>query len=130
MGTMTNLVDKVTKNQINDIHTRFKSGDIVKVHIKIKEGEKRERIQIFEGLVIKVQNGGINTTFTVLKTSYGINVQKTFPLNSPIIVKIEILSKGKVRRNKLNYMKERKGKKARIKQIDSSQKPNLVKNSD
>ena len=89
-------------------------GDIVKVHIKIKEGN-RERIQVFEGFVLKKQNGGVSETFTVRKISSGVGVEKTFPLHSPKIEKIEVVRKGKVRRAKLNYMRERTGKAAKIK---------------
>ena len=89
-------------------------GDTVKVHIKIKEGN-RERIQIFEGFVLKRQNGGISETFTVRKISSGVGVEKTFPLHSPKIEKIEVVRRGDVRRAKLNYMRERTGKAAKIK---------------
>ncbi len=92
----------------------FGVGDQVKVHIKIKEGN-RERIQIFEGFVLKRQNGGINETFTVRKISSGVGVEKTFPIHSPKIEKIEVIRKGDVRRAKLNYMRQRTGKAAKIK---------------
>ena len=99
----------------NDIPA-FGVGDTVKVHIKIKEGN-RERIQVFEGFVLKRQNGGINETFTVRKLSSGIGVEKTFPIHSPKIEKIEVVREGRVRRAKLNYMRERTGKAARIKSL-------------
>lgn len=89
-------------------------GDTVKVSIKIKEGT-RERIQIFEGFVLKKQNGGVGETFTVRRIASGIGVEKTFPLHSPKIDKIEVVRQGNVRRAKLNYMRERTGKAARIK---------------
>lgn len=89
-------------------------GDTVKVHIKIKEGT-RERIQIFEGFVLKRQHGGVNETFTVRRIASGIGVEKTFPVHSPRIEKIEIVKKGNVRRARLNYMRERTGKSAKIK---------------
>lgn len=89
-------------------------GDTVKVHIKIKEGN-RERIQIFEGFVLKKQNGGLRETFTVRRIASGVGVEKTFPLHSPRIDKIEIVRHGEVRRAKLNYMRKRTGKAARIK---------------
>ena len=92
-------------------------GDTVRVHIKIKEGN-RERIQVFEGFVLKRQNGGIGETFTVRKISSGVGVEKTFPLHSPKIEKIEVTRKGIVRRAKLNYMRERTGKAAKIKTKD------------
>lgn len=95
----------------------FGVGDTVKVHIKIKEGT-RERIQIFEGFVLKKQNGGLNETFTVRRIASGVGVEKTFPIHSPKIDKIEVVRKGDVRRAKLNYMRQRTGKAARIKSKD------------
>ena len=95
----------------------FKVGDTLRVHVKIIEGQ-RERIQVFEGYVLKRQHGGINETFTVRKLSNGIGVEKTFPLHSPKIEKIEVVRKGKVRRAKLNYMRQRTGKAARIKSAE------------
>ena len=95
----------------------FKVGDTLRVHVKIIEGQ-RERIQVFEGYVLKRQHGGINETFTVRKLSNGIGVEKTFPLHSPRIEKIEVVKKGRVRRAKLNYMRERTGKAARIKSAE------------
>lgn len=92
----------------------FGVGDTVKVHIKIKEGN-RERIQIFEGFVLKEQNGGLSKTFTVRRIASGVGVEKTFPIHSPLIAKIEVVRKGDVRRAKLNYMRERIGKAAKIK---------------
>ncbi|NMB03878.1 MAG: 50S ribosomal protein L19 [Tissierellia bacterium] len=93
----------------------FNVGDNVRVHIRITEG-KRERIQIFEGLVIKRQGGGIQERFTVRKLSYGIGVEKTFPLHSPMIEKIEVVRTGKVRRARLFYIRDRVGKSAKVKQ--------------
>lgn len=93
----------------------FGPGDTVKVHIKVTEG-KRERIQIFEGVVIKRQGGGIRETFTVRKISFGVGVEKTFPVNSPMIEKIEVTRRGKVRRAKITYLRDRVGKAARIKE--------------
>ena len=92
-------------------------GSTVRVHVKIREGE-RERIQVFEGYVLKRQHGGVNETFTVRKLSNGIGVEKTFPLHSPRIEKIEVVKRGKVRRAKLNYMRQRTGKAARIKSAE------------
>ena len=92
----------------------FNVGDTVKVHIKIKEGN-RERIQIFEGFVLKKQNGGVSETFTVRRIASGVGVEKTFPLHSPLVEKIEVVRRGSVRRAKLNYMRERTGKSAKIK---------------
>jgi len=93
---------------------RIQVGDTVKVHIKIKEGT-RERIQIFEGFVLKIQNGGIGKTFTVRRIASGVGVEKTFPIHSPRIDKIEVVRHGDVRRAKLNYMRQRTGKAAKIK---------------
>ena len=95
----------------------FGVGDTVKVHIKIKEGN-RERIQTFEGFVLKRQNGGIAETFTVRKIASGVGVEKTFPIHSPWVEKIEVLKKGKVRRARLHYMRSRTGKAAKIKSKD------------
>jgi large subunit ribosomal protein L19 len=95
----------------------FKVGDTLKVYVKIIEGQ-RERIQIFEGYVLKRQHGGVNETFTVRKLSNGIGVEKTFPLHSPKIEKIEVVRRGRVRRAKLNYMRQRTGKAARIRSAE------------
>ena len=92
----------------------FNGGETVKVYIKIKEGN-RERVQLFEGFVLKKQNGGVSETFTVRKIASGIGVEKTFPLHSPKIEKIEVTKRGSVRRAKLNYMRSRTGKAAKIK---------------
>lgn len=93
----------------------FGPGDTVRVHIKLIEGD-RERIQVFEGDVIRIRRGDIRSTFTVRKISYGVGVERIFPLHSPVISKIEVTRKGKVRRAKLYYMRQRMGKKARIKE--------------
>ncbi len=111
-----NLVNEVAKSQIKSDIPTFRSGCTVKVHVKIKEGDK-SRIQIFEGVVVAQKGGGINETFTVRKISNQIGVERTFPLHSPIIDKIEVVRKGKVRRNKLRYLRGLSGKAARIKEI-------------
>ena len=113
MDLMKSIAQEYVKSDI----PAFGVGDTVRVHIKIKEGN-RERIQIFEGFVLKRQNGGISETFTVRKISSGVGVEKTFPLHSPKIEKIEVTRKGIVRRAKLNYMRERTGKAAKIKTKD------------
>ena len=100
-----NLVDKITKKQMNPNIPEFRVGDTVKVDVKIVEG-KRERIQSFEGVVISRKGGGISETFTVRKKSAGIGVERIFPLHSPKIAQITVVRKGKVRRAKLNFMKE------------------------
>ena len=110
MDLMKSITQEYEKNDI----PAFGVGDTVKVHIKIKEGN-RERIQVFEGFVLKRQNGGVSETFTVRKISSGVGVEKTFPLHSPKIEKIEVVRRGDVRRAKLNYMRERTGKSAKIK---------------
>lgn len=110
MDIMQSIAQSYTKSDI----PAFNVGDTVKVHIKIKEGQ-RERIQIFEGFVLKRQHGGISETFTVRRIASGIGVEKTFPIHSPLIEKIEVVKKGDVRRAKLNYMRNRTGKSARIK---------------
>ena len=96
----------------------FRSGDTIQVHFKISEGDK-ERIQVFEGVVIKRQQGGANSTFTVRKISYGIGVERIFPLYSPKIDKLKVLEKGKVRRAKLYYLRDLRGKKARIEETQT-----------
>jgi large subunit ribosomal protein L19 len=108
------ILTAVTKEYEREDVPRFDVGDTVKVYIKIKEGA-RERVQVFEGFVLKRQNGGVNETFTVRRISSGIGVEKTFPLHSPKIDRIEILKRGRVRRAKLNYMRKRTGKAAKIK---------------
>ena len=110
MDILTAITDEYKKSDIPS----FNVGDTVKVHVKIKEGS-RERIQIFEGFVLKKQNGGISETFTVRRIASGVGVEKTFHIHSPKIDKIEVVRKGKVRRAKLNYMRERTGKAAKIK---------------
>ncbi len=108
------LIRELTKEYIKEVPD-FRPGDNVKVHVKIVEGSK-ERIQVFEGLVMKRQNGGVSETFTVRKVSDGIGVERTFPLHSPSIDKLEVVRKGKVRRAKLNYIRTLSAKKARIKE--------------
>ncbi len=109
------ILSSVTKEYMKSDIPAFNVGDTVKVHIKIKEGN-RERIQIFEGFVLKRQNGGIGETFTVRRIASGVGVEKTFPLHSPLVERIEVTRRGKVRRAKLNYMRRRTGKSAKIKQ--------------
>lgn len=113
---MQNIINEVTKDQLRSDHPDFRPGDTVKIHVKVVEGT-RERIQLFEGVVIKRQNGGISETFTVRKISYGVGVERTFPVHSPRIEKIELSRRGKVRRAKLYYLRNLRGKAARIKEI-------------
>ena len=110
-----NLVDKITKSQLRSDIPDFKSGDTVKVNVRIQEGQKT-RIQAYEGVVVDRSNGGIGATFTVRKISNGVGVQRTFPVHSPIIEKIEVVRYGKVRRAKLGDLKGLSAKNARIKE--------------
>ena len=111
------IIKSITQEYERTDIPEFGVGDTVKVYVKVKEGNK-ERIQLFEGFVLKRQNGGISETFTVRKISSGVGVEKTFPIHSPRIEKIELVRKGEVRRAKLNYMRERTGKAARIKSVE------------
>jgi len=111
---MSNLIDAVEASQLKTDIPDFKVGDTVRVHAKIIEGDK-ERIQVFEGAVISRANGGNRATFTVRKISYGVGVERIFPLHSPRIDKIEVITRGRVRRAKLYYLRELSGKAARIK---------------
>lgn len=109
------IVKAITAEQIRTDLPEVLIGDTVKVYIKIKEGSK-ERIQMFEGTVIAKKHGGIQETFKVRRVSYGVGVEKTFPMNSPLIDKIEIVRHGKVRRAKLYYLRDRVGKAAKVKE--------------
>ena len=112
---MNELIRTIEAEQLRSDLPDFKIGDSVKVHVKIKEGN-RERIQIFEGTVIKKQNGGLRETFTVRRLAYNVGVERTFPMNSPIVEKVEITRRGKVRRAKLFYLRGRVGKAAKVKE--------------
>ena len=107
------VLRSVTQEYMKSDIPAFNVGDTVKVHVKIKEGN-RERIQIFEGFVLKRQNGGIGETFTVRRIASGVGVEKTFPIHSPLVEKIEVVRRGKVRRARLHYMRQRTGKSAKI----------------
>ena len=109
------VLSSVTNEYMKSDIPAFNVGDTVKVHVKIKEGN-RERIQIFEGFVLKRQGGGIGETFTVRRIASGVGVEKTFPIHSPLVEKIEVVRRGKVRRARLHYMRQRTGKSAKIKQ--------------
>jgi len=111
-----NIVQAISQEQLRKDIPSFRPGDTLKVHVKVIEGS-RERIQLFEGVVIKRRGGGISETFTVRKISYGVGVERTFPVNSPKIDKLEVARRGKVRRAKLYYLRELRGKAARIKEI-------------
>lgn len=112
---MLELIREIEAEQLRSDLVEFQIGDTIKVHIRIKEGNK-ERIQVFEGTVIKRQNGGLRETFTVRRVAYNCGVEKTFPINSPVISKIEVVRKGKVRRAKLFYLRDRVGKAAKVKE--------------
>ena len=113
-----NLVNEITATQLRNDIPEFRSGDTVKVHVRITEGEK-SRIQVYEGLVISVKGGGVSKTFTVRKISGNqVGVERTFMFNSPVIAKLEVVRKGKVRRNKINYIRNLSGKAARIKEAN------------
>ncbi|WP_298837605.1 50S ribosomal protein L19 [Clostridium sp.] len=112
---MLEIIRSIEAEQIRTDLPVFNVGDTVKVHIKIREGSK-ERIQVFEGTVLKRQNGGLRETFTVRRVASGVGVEKTFPVNSPVIEKIEIVRLGKVRRAKLFYLRDRVGKSAKVKE--------------
>jgi large subunit ribosomal protein L19 len=109
------LIKDIEQEQIRTDLPVFNVGDTVKVHVKVVEG-KRERIQIFEGIVIKKQHGGSRETFTVRKMSYGVGVERTFPINSPRVAAVEVARSGKVRRAKLNYLRQRVGKAIKVKE--------------
>ena len=111
-----NVLSSVTQEYMKSDIPAFNVGDTVKVHVKIKEGN-RERIQIFEGFVLKRQGGGIGETFTVRRIASGVGVEKTFPIHSPLVEKIEVVRRGKVRRARLHYMRQRTGKSAKIKTL-------------
>ncbi|MFZ4450168.1 50S ribosomal protein L19 [Salibacterium aidingense] len=113
---MQELLREITKDQLKTDLPDFRAGDTVRVHVKVVEGS-RERIQVFQGVVIKRRGGGISETFTVRKVSYGIGVERTFPVHSPRIDKIEVKRRGRVRQARLYYLRNLRGKAARIKEI-------------
>jgi len=104
------------KEQMRTDIPQFKPGDTVKVHVRIKEGDK-ERVQVFQGVVIRRRKGRVNSTFTVRKVSYGVGVERIFPLHSPMIDKIEVVTRGRVRRSRLYYLRKLRGKAARIREL-------------
>jgi large subunit ribosomal protein L19 len=111
-----NWVEMIEKEQMRGDIPGFKSGDTVKVYVKIVEGQK-ERIQVFEGVVIRKKRGNSRAMFTVRKVSYGVGVERTFPLHSPVIDRIEVVTRGRVRRSRLYYLRQLRGKEARIKEL-------------
>ena len=113
---MNEILRAIEAEQMRNDLPEFHVGDTVKLHVKVKEGN-RERIQMFEGTVIKRQNGGLRESFTVRRLAYGVGVERTFPVNSPIIEKMEVTRRGKVRRAKLFYLRDRVGKAAKVKEL-------------
>ena len=113
---MNDIIRNIEAEQLKENAPDFNVGDTIKVHAKIVEGN-RERIQIFEGTVLKKQGGSTRATFTVRKNSNGVGVEKTWPLHSPNVEKVEVVRRGKVRRAKLNYLRDRVGKKAKVKEL-------------
>jgi large subunit ribosomal protein L19 len=112
---MRNVIESIERAQLRGGIPRFKAGDTVRVHFQVIEGQRR-RVQVFEGIVIKRQGSGVRETFTVRKQSFGVGVERTFPLHSPKIEKIDVLAIGDVRRAKLYYLREKVGKKARVRE--------------
>src|SRR5881397_2370429 len=110
-----NKIDLVEKPRLRDDLPDFRPGDSLRVHVRVAEAG-RERIQMFQGIAIRRRGGGLRETFTVRKISFGVGVERTFPLHSPTIAKIEVLTRGRVRRAKLYYLRERRGKRARIRE--------------
>lgn len=115
-----NPIDMIEREQMRTDLAPFQVGDTVKIYVRIKEGEK-ERIQVFQGVVIRKRQGKTSATFTVRKVSYGIGVERIFPTNSPLIEKIEVVSQGRVRRSRLYYLRQRRGKAARLKERTTRQ---------
>jgi large subunit ribosomal protein L19 len=115
-NTMNDIIKNIEAAQLREDAPQFNVGDTVKVYAKIKEGN-RERIQVFEGTVLKKQGGSVRATFTVRKNSNGIGVEKTWPLHSPNVEKVEVVRRGRVRRAKLNYLRQRVGKSAKVKEL-------------
>ena len=112
---MTNVIDTLAASAKRDDIPDFRAGDTLKVHVKVVEGN-RSRIQVFQGVCIRVQGSGIGRTFTVRKVSFGVGVERTFPVHSPSIAKVELVTRGDVRRAKLYYLRERTGRAAKIKE--------------
>lgn len=109
-----NVIEKIEREQLRLDMPAFRPGDTIKVHLRIIEGEK-ERIQVFQGAVLRLRKGGVNSTFTVRKVSDGVGVERVFPMHSPFIERVEVVAQGKVRRSRLYYLRALRGKAARIK---------------
>jgi large subunit ribosomal protein L19 len=115
-----NIINMLERTQMREDIPQFKAGDTLRVHVKIREGDK-ERVQLFEGVCIRRHNNGAASTYTVRKVSYSVGVERIFPLHSPRIVKVEVLRRGKVRQARIYYLRELRGKAARIKEIRGPQ---------
>lgn len=113
---INNIIKEIENEQLKSDVTPFNVGDTIRVYAKVKEGN-RERLQMFEGVVLKRQHGSVRETFTVRRISYGVGVEKTWPLHSPNVDRIEVVRRGKVRRAKLNYLRDRVGKAAKVKEL-------------
>src|SRR5215218_3771831 len=116
-----NRLDKIEETQLRQNIPRFQPGDTVRVHVRIKESETKERLQAFEGIVIARKGGGVRETITVRKTSFGVGVERIFPLHATIVDHIDVVKRGRVRRAKLYYLRELRGKAARIRERDTRQ---------
>jgi large subunit ribosomal protein L19 len=114
-----NRLDEVDKSQLRESIPAFQPGDTVRVHVRIKESETKERLQVFEGIVIARKHGGIRETITVRKTSFGVGVERIFPLHATIVDHIDVIKRGRVRRAKLYYLRGLRGKAARIREKDT-----------
>lgn len=112
---MSRIIEELERDMLRKDLAEFRPGDTVRVHVRVKEGEK-ERIQAFEGVVMRMRRRGLGSTFTVRKVTYGVGVERTFPLHSPLVEKVEVVRQGRVRRAKLYYLRSLKGKAARIKE--------------
>ena len=113
---MTNLIDEINAASLRDDIPAFRPGDTLKVHVKVVEGA-RSRVQVFQGVVIARQGGGVSETFTIRKISFGVGVERTFPVHTPSIARIEVVTRGDVRRAKLYYLRNLRGKAAKIKEL-------------
>ena len=112
-----NAIRLIEQRELRNDLPKFRAGDTLKVHVRVIEGDK-ERIQVFEGICLRRHDDGLRSTYTVRKVSYGIGVERIFPLHSPRVLKIEILTKGRVRRSRIYYLRELQGKKARIRELE------------
>src|SRR5919205_3847372 len=117
-----NRLDKIEETQLRNNIPEFQPGDTVRVHVRIKESETKERLQAFEGVVIARKGDGVRETFTVRKTSFGVGVERIFPLHGPVIGRVELVRRGRVRRAKLFYLRKLRGKAARIRELDTRDK--------